>query len=37
VSPGQTRFYAARYRDASTFCSTATFNMTNTISAYWRP
>jgi hypothetical protein len=37
VSPGQTRFYAARYRDAGAFCTPATFNMTNTISAYWRP
>ncbi|MDZ4773293.1 MAG: hypothetical protein SGI72_09190 [Planctomycetota bacterium] len=37
VAPGQTRYYAARYRDSAVFCQAATFNMTSTISAFWRP
>ncbi|MBL8857118.1 MAG: hypothetical protein JNL28_01255 [Planctomycetes bacterium] len=37
VSPGQTRYYAARYRDAAAYCTSATFNITNTIAVYWRP
>jgi len=37
VQPGQTRYYSVRYRDTGTFCTAATFNVTNTVSAFWRP
>jgi hypothetical protein len=37
ITSGQTRYYAARYRDSAVFCNSPTFNITNTISAYWRP
>lgn len=37
VAPLTTRFYAARYRDSATFCTPATFNITNTIAVTWRP
>jgi hypothetical protein len=37
VSAGQTLYYGARYRDAATFCGAPTYNMSNTISAFWRP
>lgn len=37
VQPGQTRYYAVRYRDPVPFCQAATFNVSNTISAFWRP
>lgn len=35
-SPGDTRFYQTWYRDAATFCTTQTSNLTNGVLVYWR-
>jgi hypothetical protein len=35
--PWTTRYYGVRYRNASAFCTPATFNMTNTLQVRWRP
>jgi hypothetical protein len=32
-----TRFYQGWYRDAGTFCTASTFNLTNAVAAEWRP
>lgn len=37
VQPGQSLHYWVRYRDSSSFCSSAAFNVTNTVTAFWRP
>ncbi len=34
---GGTRYYAARYRNALTFCTANTFNVTNSLAVVWRP
>jgi hypothetical protein len=34
---GTTRYYQAWYRDAATFCTTETFNLTNGIAVFWAP
>jgi hypothetical protein len=31
------RFYEVRYRNSATFCTAATFNLTNAVSVDWRP
>jgi hypothetical protein len=36
TAPGQ-RFYQAWYRDAASFCTTSTFNLTNALSVTWAP
>lgn len=35
--PYSTRSYAVRYRNAASFCTNATFNVTNTLQVTWRP
>jgi hypothetical protein len=34
---GGVRFYQAWYRNAATFCTTATFNLTNGLATTWGP
>jgi len=34
---GGTRYYAARYRNALSFCTPNTFNVTNQVAVTWRP
>jgi hypothetical protein len=34
---GGTRYYAARYRNAMSFCTTHTFNVTQQLAVTWRP
>jgi hypothetical protein len=36
TAPGQ-RIYQVWYRDAASFCTTGTFNLTNALSVNWRP
>lgn len=35
--PFSTRTYLVRYRNAASFCTTSTFNVTNTLQVTWRP
>jgi hypothetical protein len=35
--PGGVRVYQAWYRDAATFCTSATFNLTNGLAVQWTP
>ena len=37
VPPGSVRFYQAWYRNAATFCTSETFNLTNAIRVDWLP
>jgi hypothetical protein len=37
VVPGDVRFYQAWYRDAASFCTSATFNLTNGVRVAWSP
>ena len=37
VAAGDVRDYQAWYRDASVFCTTATFNLTNAVEVTWTP
>ncbi len=37
VSPGQTRTYQAHYRNSASFCTVATYNLTNGIRVLWIP
>lgn len=37
INAGDVRNYQCWYRDAGTFCSSATFNLTNVIGVTWRP
>jgi len=36
ATTGDTRVYQVWFRDAATFCTSATFNMTNAVAAVWR-
>ncbi len=36
-APSTTRTYLVRYRNAAAFCTTSTFNVTNTLQLTWRP
>jgi hypothetical protein len=35
--PGDTRYYQQWFRDAITFCTSATFNLTNAMQVSWLP
>ncbi|MBL8859753.1 MAG: exo-alpha-sialidase [Planctomycetes bacterium] len=37
VTAGAIRFYQGWYRDAATFCTTATFNLSNAYATVWQP
>lgn len=37
VAPGDTRTYQIWYRDAATFCSSATYNLSNGVQTIWAP
>jgi len=34
---GETRVYQAWYRDAASYCTSATFNLTNGVRVTWNP
>ena len=36
-APGVTRYYQVLYRDSASFCTTATFNLTNAVAVLWQP